>query len=748
MYGVKIRGAENFKGLEGKPTLIVANHVSNMDGFLMSAMLPVIPAFAVQAAAFHNRWMKNPFTRFLFNRMDMFPVDPANPHSIRSMTKLAQSGKPVAIFPEGRLTRTEGTIMQVFEGGAAVADNADAYIVPVHLDGFEFLPYGDPQTRNHPRRWFPRLTVTAMEPRKLDIPEGLSRRERKLVRHERLKQIMHELPLSAVKDTDTLIEMLHKTARNYGLDRQILDDHEEQGVDYKTMLTGAYALGAKLKKVTAKGENVGFLLPNSRGAVVTFWGLQAYGRVPAMLNPKAGVSTMLSCTETACLKSVVTSKRFVEMGKLEEEIKALEEKGLNIVYLEDLEEKIGLLGKLKALMQAKGILGRYKERGTGTDPAVVLFTSGSEGVPKGVVLSSKNLLSNIAQVRAVTPFTHEDRVFNAMPLFHAFGLSGGMILPALSGVRSFQYPTPLDAKNIPKAVYMHDATIMFGTDTFLNLYARNADNFDFSRLKMIFAGAERLKSETYETYFERFGVKLYQGYGMTETSPVAAMNVPSASRKDTVGKFLPGMEIRLEDVPGVKKGKHLYVKGPNVMLGYLKNDNPGVVQAPENGWHDTGDIVAIDNKGYVSIVGRAKRFAKIGGEMVALDAVEAIAKAASPDAQFAHAVILRQDPDKGDSLIVYTTDPDLKREHLTKAAQDTGKSVLGLPKDADIHVVEELPLLATGKTDYPALSRLLETQEVEEATAMSQPPKEKPADAGDDFGKSAALPKEETKLKS
>ncbi len=729
MYGAKIHGLENFKGLEGKPTLIVANHVNYMDSMLLGAMLPNSPAFAIKTETY-NEWSKKLFGKFLFSIIDVFPIDPANPRAIRDMTKLAKAGQPVMIFPEGRLTRT-GTIMQIFDGAAAIADNADAHIVPVHLDGFEFLPYGEPQTTNHPRRWFPKLTLTVQEPRKLDLPDGLKRKELKKQRSQQLQDIMYELPLAAVKKSDTLISQLHKAAENFGMDREILDDPEETGMTYKDLLTGAYALGAQMDKTTEQGEMVGFLLPNSRGAAAAFWALQAYGRVPAMLNPKAGAAVTLSCTETACLKTIITSKRFVKMADLEKDIEMLKSSGREIVYLEDLREKIGPFSKVAARMKAKNSLIRPSHPVTGEDPAVVLFTSGSEGVPKGVALSSKNILSNVAQVKSVTAFAPSDKVFNAMPLFHAFGLTGGLVIPMLSGMRSFQYPSPLDGKNIPKAVYHNDSTIMFGTDTFLNLYTRNAEAPDFSQLKMIFAGAERLKPETYDTYVNRFGVRPNQGYGMTEASPVVTINTATAHEKNTVGRFLPGIERRLEPVEGINQGKQLYIRGPNVMLGYLKHDKPGIIQKPENGWHDTGDIININPEGYVSIAGRAGRFAKIGGEMVALDAVEIIAKSASPKPEYEHGIVLQRNPEKGDTLALFTTDPALKREHLTKAAQESHKSILGLPKDPDIHFVPDIPKLSTGKMDYVALKKRLEQMNAQESTIPE--PTKAPSNLGEDF---------------
>ncbi len=714
VFGTRFAGAENFKGLEGKPTLIIANHVSFVDGFFLGAALPLDAAFAIDTGI-HKKLMNsplvkyNPLARFVLNRIDFHPMDTTKPQAIRELTRLAKAGKPVMIFPEGRLTST-GTLMQVFGGSAIVADHAKANIVPVYTDGLNFLGFGATRLKSYPKRLIPRMTVTVLPPQKIEIPKGLAGKARRKEADAQLEKIVQEMPVHAVNKDRTLIDALHDAAHNFGHKYDIIDDPEGEPLKYGKLLIGAYALGDKLAKLTSKGENVGFLLPNSKGAAVTFWGLQAYGRVPTMLNAKAEKADMLSYTTTASLKTIVTSRRFVQLAKLEDKIKALSET-TKIVYLEDIKPQIGFFSKIKALLHARDWLPRPKDAAKGGDPACIIFTSGSEGPPKGVVLSSTNLLSNAAQAHAITPLTPNDKVFNCMPIFHSFGLAGGMILPNLKGIRSYQYPNPLDGKNIPKLVYFYDTTIMFGTDTFLNLYARNATDKDFASLRMVFAGAERLKDETYDMYVDRFNVRVNNAYGLSEAAPAVAMNVPGAHKRGTVGKVLPGIEIRLEEVPDMQGSYHLYIKGPNVMLGYLKHDNPGVIQKPQDGWHDTGDIVSMTPEGFMKLTGRAKRFAKIGGEMVSLDAVEEIARAASLKPEAMHATVLKQDPKDGDTIVLFTTDEKLKRELLAKAAQDTGRSVLGLPKNPDIHVVPAMPLLPTGKTDYVSLKKTLAQME-------------------------------------
>lgn len=738
LYKGRVKGLENLKAVEGKPAVYVANHVSKLDAFLLAATLPRGTAFAMLTQSYEahqKKWLD----RFLLSRMTMFPVDTNNPYSLKDMTNLVKSGTSLMIFPEGRFTST-GTLMQTFDGAGTIATRTGAPIVPIHLEGFQFLPQKQKLVKYFPTRWFPRLSATIMEPQTVELQPGLSGKKQRALTHQQVDDIMHNLPIQALDRDKSLMDALHEAAHNFGRDYPILDDPDpaNEGKTYGDVLTGAYALGADLARTTAAKENVGILLPNSVGCAVTFWALQAYGRVPAMLNAKAETANMRSYTETASLKTVITSRKFVEMAKLEDKIAALEAAGQKIVYLEDVKANMSLGTKIKAKLRARNILPRPAEQGKGEDPAVIIFTSGSEGFPKGVVLSSTNLLSNAEQVCSISGFTPADRVFNAMPTFHSFGLNGGMILPMLKGVRSYQFPNPLDAKIIPKVVYRNDATILFGTNTFLSLYARKATNEDFgSSLKHVFAGAEALSQETYDTYVERFGVQIQQGYGMTEAAPVVATNVRGAHKTGTVGQFVPGIETRLEPVPGIEDGHRLYIRGLNVMLGYLKHDNPGVIQKPEDGWHDTGDIVSVDEEGYVKLVGRAKRFAKIGGEMVSLDVVENIARTAAQTPNTEQAIILRQTPDKGDSIVLFTTDPALKREHLTTAAQTTGQSILGLPKPADIRYIAEMPKLPTGKTDYVTLKELDKANPI---IANDPTPREEEASDLEDAFETAASP--------
>ena len=284
----------------------------------------------------------------------------------------------------------------------------------------------------------------------------------------------------------------------------------------------------------------------------------------------------------------------------------------------------------------------------------------------------------------------------------SFGLTAGTILPLVSGVPIYLYPSPLHYRTVPELIYGVNATIVFGTDTFLAGYARAAHPYDFRSLRYILAGAEPVRESTRRTYMEKFGLRILEGYGVTETAPVLALNTPMFNKFGTVGRLMPGTEARLEPVPGVDEGGRLYVKGPNVMLGYLKADNPGVIEPTHEGWHDTGDIVRIDDEGFVTIAGRAKRFAKLAGEMVSLAVAERIAVAAYPDHR--HAVVALPDSRRGERLVLVSEAPEVMRDALVDAARREGLPEIAIPRD--VVRAAALPLLGSGKTDYAAVLRL------------------------------------------
>jgi acyl-[acyl-carrier-protein]-phospholipid O-acyltransferase / long-chain-fatty-acid--[acyl-carrier-protein] ligase len=692
LYRVEIEGLEHARAAMPH-AVIAANHASFLDGLLLGAFLPGDPIFAVDTQI-AKRWWAKPFLALV----NAFPVDPTNPLSIRAMIRAVEAGTACIIFPEGRITTTGG-LMKVYEGPAVIAERTKAALVPVRIDGVEFTPFS--RLAGKVRRvFFPRIRVRILPPRRLTAPEGLAGRARRAALRRALGDEMVRSMFASARTDTTLFDGLLDARRLHGGRHLIVDDLDQQPMNYTRLIAASFALGGVLARRTRAGERVGVLLPTSRAAVVTFFGLQAERRVPAMLNFSTGPAAAQAACTAAQISLVITARRFVEKAKLEPMIAALASQ-TTIVYLEDLRSEIGLGQRLSSLVRSW--LARPQEEPLrANDPAVVLFTSGSEGSPKGVVLSHRNLLSNRHQLASVIDISPKDLVFNALPVFHSFGLTGGLLLPLLAGVRTFLYPSPLHYRTVPELAYGLNATILFGTDTFLAGYARVADNYDFYSVRYVFAGAERVKSETRKAWFDKFGIRILEGYGATETSPGIAVNTPMNFKAGTVGRLLPGIEHRLEAVPGINEGGRLFVKGPNVMLGYLRAERPGQLEAPVGGWYDTGDIVEIDADGFVTIKGRAKRFAKVAGEMVPLGAVEEFVARVWPSS--AHAVVAVPDPKRGEQLVLVTTQTDAARPALLTAARDNGLPEIFVPRS--IVRMPTIPLLGTGKVDYVGVARL------------------------------------------
>ncbi|MFC3695288.1 acyl-[ACP]--phospholipid O-acyltransferase [Chenggangzhangella methanolivorans] len=689
VYRVEVRGMENLTDA-GPKAVVAVNHTSLLDAPLVMSLLADEPVFAVNSQIAERWWVK-PFLKLV----RAFPMDPTKPLATRALIKLVKEGNRLVIFPEGRISVT-GSLMKVYDGAGLIADKSEAPVVPVRIEGLDRSPFSYLKAGQIRKHLFPKVTVTILPARRLEVDQSLVGRKRRQAAGMALTDVMSDMHFQTTDTAKTVHQAVVDAARAEGFDRVAVEDALGVKLTYRRLLAGAAALGARIDGFTAPGEKVAVLLPNTAGVVLAILALHRSGRVPAMLNYTAGAANLVSACKAAEVKTVLTSRAFIEKGRLQKEETALGQ-ACRLVYLEDVREQIGGLDRIKALM-ASGT----RSKGDPEAPAAVLFTSGSEGAPKGVVLTHRNLLSNVAQVAARIDFGPSDVVFNVLPVFHAFGLTGGLLLPLVSAVKTFMYPSPLHYRIVPELVYGTNATVLFGTDTFLQGYARTAHPYDFRSLRFVVAGAEAVKPETRKTYSEKFGLRILEGYGITEASPVVAVNTPTFNRSGTVGRLLPAIESRLEAVDGVTEGGRLHIRGPNIMAGYLKADQPGVLQPPAEGWHDTGDIVAIDEQGFVAIKGRAKRFAKIAGEMVSLGAVEGVVQKRWPEA--ASAATTAPDPRKGERVVLVTTDGSIDRPGLRAAFRAAGMPDLSVP--AEIVVVEKIPLLGSGKTDYVGLKEL------------------------------------------
>ncbi|MBS0290194.1 MAG: acyl-[ACP]--phospholipid O-acyltransferase [Proteobacteria bacterium] len=695
LYRVEVKGIEHYYQA-GNKVVITPNHTSFLDGLLLAAFLPGKLSFAM-----YSRYTKHWWVKIINHIVPIFGLDPTNPYVMKAIVKYVKEDKRLVIFPEGRITVT-GALMKIYEGPGMIADKAQACILPILIEGAQYSPFSRLRGMVHLRA-FPKITLTIHAPVQIKTHENVSARRRRQLVGQQLYEIMsHILFLGTHLDT-TLFQSLIEAKKIHGGDHIIAEDIQREPLSYKRLILGAVLLGRKLAKLTERGEFVGILMPNVLATIVTFFGLQAYLRVAALLNFSTGTQNVVSAALTAKLKLVCTSRKFIETAKLQSMVQALEEIGIKICYLEDI--KISTINKIMALM-ATCFLGLFGLRHKPTHavlPAVVLFTSGSEGKPKAVVLSHRNLHANKGQLSSRVDFTPIDVVLNALPMFHSFGLTAGTLLPILYGMKVFFYPSPLHYRVIPELSYDINATILFGTNTFLAGYARYAHPYDFYSIRYVYAGAEKLKEENRRLWADKFGVRIFEGYGATETSPVISANTPMHNRPGTVGKLMPGIDYQLDTVPDIANGGRLIVKGPNIMLGYMFSDNPGVLVPPLEGWYDTGDIVSFDEEGYITIQGRVKRFAKIGGEMVSLTFVEQYLDKLWP--QHMHAVVTQPDEKKGEQLVLFTTNMSAQKSDIAQYVRSVGISELAIPKV--IHTLSKLLLLGTGKIDYIGIQALL-----------------------------------------
>lgn len=627
-------------------------------------------------------------------------VDLEDAGTLRRLVRLVQAGIRVVTFPEARESRTGG-LGKVLGWPATVADMAEATIVPLRILGAECLP--DSPVAGYLRRRAP-LRLHAFPGRQLPLAAGLRGAARREALASALYDIMRDAAFDAWPVAPSLFHALLDAAERVGAGKTVLEDHDRAPISLKRLILGAFVLGEKLARLTEPGERVGVFLPNSVGGVVVFFALIAFGRVPAMLNFSAGATALKAAVETGPLRLVLSSRKFVEVGKLEPLIDAMAS-AAEIRWLDDIRAGVGLVDKLRGLFRARfarATAGRLAPDARAGDPAVVLFTSGSEGVPKGVVLSHANIQANVAQIHAVADFGPDNVVFNPLPIFHSFGLTAGTLMPLLVGMKVVMYPSPLHYKQIPGLIQDVGATILFATDTFLSGYARNSHVYDFRTIHSVVSGGEKVKPETRALWTDKHGVRLFEGYGATECAPVLTCNTPLYQKPGTVGRIFPRVEHRIEAVAGIERGGRLVVRGPNVMLGYLRHDRPGVLQPMLDPWYDTGDIVDVDADGFVTILGRAKRFAKLGGEMVSLVAVEAQVAQIWPDAL--HAVVSVPDARKGESLVLVTTEPNPDVRQLIAGGRARGIPELMLPRT--IIRVDEIPLLGSGKTDYVSVQKI------------------------------------------
>ena len=617
------------------PVLLLANHVSWWDWLFIGVCLEndwrfVTSSTTAQLSWLHKRIMVNGRT---------FPVDMNSPYAVKHIAAYLHQGGRLVMFPEGRISST-GSLMKLFEGTGFLIARTHAKVITGFIRGAARLPFS-----NNPnsKQWFPQVTVHFSEVLTPPKPAHAHLTEARLMVTDWLWQQMvkQQFETEMICGPATVPAAIINRARQMSR-RVILQDVTLNKLTYGRILTGASALSAKWRALLKpSNQKVGILLPNVNGVPIVLLSLWMNNKIPAVLNYTMGPASLLACARLAELNQIITSRNFLERVQLD--LSPLQKEGIELVFIEEVRARIGILDKLKAMLRARLGPGIEPSPSQPDETALILFTSGSEGEPKGVELTHRNILANIRQMLSVVDLMETDRFFNALPLFHSFGLTVGLILPLVQGTFVFLYLSPLHYRIVPSAFYNLNCTVLFGTNTFLAGYARKAHPYDFHSLRYVFAGAEKLQQNTRSMWMDKFGVRVLEGYGATECSPCVTANVPMHSRPGSAGRFLPGIECRFEPVEGItpllevdshdqqhtagdsaRRTSHsalpvgrLFVRGPNIMRGYL---NPTVNTAFRSlgGWYDTGDIARVDAEGFLSILGRLKRFAKVSGEMISL----------------------------------------------------------------------------------------------------------------------------------
>jgi acyl-[acyl-carrier-protein]-phospholipid O-acyltransferase/long-chain-fatty-acid--[acyl-carrier-protein] ligase len=682
-----VKGLENLDPVMEGPAIVICNHQSFADVALLVAYIPRNLTFAIDVYRAQAWWV-----RFFLKFYKTVPVNPSQPIGARELLSALDRGEMLVIFPEGRLNDT-GSIMKVYDGTALVAARARCDVVTVILEDMEYTRFGrlGKLRRHGPKKL--NIKMTVFPPVNLADSVGFTE-NRQEYRHKVSDFIFDQLieGRSRCQNLDiNLFAALKMAAKRYGPNRPMIEDVSRKIMTYKDLIRASKVLGKHVSKMPQAGTNVGVLLPNMNVLAVLVYGLWAAGKIPVMLNYSQGPRNVRLALESANAKVVFTSRKFIESGRLENLLEGLT---AQVIFLEDL--RLSFFDKLS------GLLWRPKLKAPDS-PAVILFTSGSEGVPKGVVLSHKNMYSDTIQAKTIVEINEDDVFFNPMPAFHAYGLNVGLVLPIILGLKLFLQVSPLQIKAIPELIYDTKATVIIASDNFAAAWGNAAHPYDFHRVRFIIVGAEKLKESTLDLYAKKFGLRVFEGYGVTEGAPILAVNNHMRYRYGSVGHIIPQLEHKLEPLEGLSRGGRLLVKGPNVMLGYLKDDKSGQVEPRGDEWYDTGDIGDIDADGYLWIIGRHRRFAKLSGEMISLASIEEVVNKLWPDRPMA--VLSMPDPAKGERLVLVHQEPQADLSELRKALLNLGYSDLSCPKVSV--TVPQIPLTPLGKVNVIALTEMV-----------------------------------------
>ena len=710
VYRLKLIGQDHVPAEGG--VLLVPNHVSFVDALMLIASLDRPIRFLVDQTYFERRLFK-PFMKSL----GAIPISSSGGprvilRALRDAGQYLDEGEVVCIFPEGQITRT-GTLLPFERGMERITKNREAAIVPVYLDRLWGSIFSHESGRFFSKlpREFP-YPVTVAFGEALDA--GTSVPE--------IRQAVQELASTAWSHRKEERRPLHRSfvrrARRKPFALAFADASEPRVSRFKA-LVGAVTLARALKRHWSQQTHVGILLPPTVAGGLVNIAASLSGRTSVNLNYTVGKSGMESAVRQAALKSIVTSRTFQEKASLEMP------DGIDLIWVEDLAGGIGFLTQVSTgiasyllpLRMLEKLCGATRRPGP-DDVATVIFSSGSTGEPKGVMLTHANIDSNVEGVAQVLRATTQDRVLGILPLFHSFGYMC-FWFAALKGLAMPTHPNPLDAPAAGDLIHRYRVTILLATPTFLQLYMRGCTPAQLGSLRFVLTGAEKLSERLALAFEEQFGIRPLEGYGTTECSPTIAVSVPDfrapgffqpGSRRGFVGQPLPGVAVRIVDpdtfepLPADSQGM-LVVRGPNVMKGYLGRDDLSSSVLRE-GWYATGDIALVNEEGFLKITGRLSRFSKIGGEMVPHGRVEdALHEAAEVDHQ-AFSVTAVADDRKGESLAVIHTHDEDKIGEILKKLGEMGLPNLFIPRKDKFLKVDELPLLGTGKINLKEARRI------------------------------------------
>jgi acyl-[acyl-carrier-protein]-phospholipid O-acyltransferase/long-chain-fatty-acid--[acyl-carrier-protein] ligase len=696
LYRIQIVGEQNIP--QRGPALLVSNHVSFVDALLIGASMPHFVRFMLHRDYYDLKWLN-----WFFRLMHSIPVSTTNRRDIVESLKRARNeldkGHVVCIFAEGAICRT-GHLLPFKRGFEKIVEGKNIPIIPVHLDQLWGSIFSFKEGRffwKWPRKFSYPVTVSFGAP----LPSNASVNQ--------VRNAVLELESDAFAYRHNASDLLHtrfiEVAKRHWFSFCMADTTGTE-LTYGKTLIGALLLARWVKTNCQKDAMVGILLPASVGGSLVNIAILLAGKVPVNLNFTAGSESVASAIAQCNIKTIVTSRVFLSKANLETVD--------GMVFLEEIRKTFGGLDKtlatLTALLPARWHKRRYMQSQRPNDLATVIFSSGSTGAPKGVMLSHHNIVANVEGIAQVIQFTPNDRIMGVLPLFHSFGFTGTLWLPLLVGFGVVYHPNPTDAKTIGETVQKYQATLLISTSTFYGGYLRRCTKEEFASLRYLIAGAEKLRDQVTKGYREKFGLTILEGYGCTELAPVVSVNIPDVvhgnerqigNKPGTVGHPIPGVTVKVVD-PETEKpianGEEglLLARGPNVMLGYLGQPHL-TEQAMRRGWYVTGDIASVDEDGFIRITDRLSRFSKIGGEMVPHMKIEEVINGVLGSA--ASVVTAIPDEQRGEKLIAFYAQNGTTKEELWEKLNQSELPKLWIPKRENLHLIDSIPLLGSGKMD-------------------------------------------------